>query len=165
MNYKRVCAGLGLLLIILWGGCQTAQTPREKDRQAKAYIEQAQAFENQGNLVEALEQFKLAQTIDPDDAVVTAGITRLEKQLVDLAESHYRAGLRFRDKGKWDLAKKEFLKALRFHPEHKNAPVVCLGCLQDQVYTPESRGYPKGPLQKPGPGCKGAAPPVQDGSG
>ncbi len=123
MNCKHVCAGLGLLLILLLG-CQSAQSPREREKQANAYIAQAQAYESQGNLVEALEQFKLAQTIAPDDAVANEGVNRLEKQLNDLAETHYQAGLRFRDKGKWDLAKREFLKALRYQPEHKRAAAM-----------------------------------------
>ena len=57
MKCKHVWFGLGLLLLVLWG-CQTPQGPRGKDKQANAYIEQAQAYENQGNLVEALEQYK-----------------------------------------------------------------------------------------------------------
>ena len=112
MKRKHIFVGLGLSLMILWG-CQASQAPREKDKQANAYIQQAQAYESQGNLVEALEQYKLAQTIDPNEPVITDGINRLEKQLNELAETHYQAGLRFRDKGKWDLAKKEFLKTLR----------------------------------------------------
>jgi hypothetical protein len=48
MIYKHVCIGLGLLLVILWG-CQMPTALRQKDKQANAYIEQAQAFENQGN--------------------------------------------------------------------------------------------------------------------
>lgn len=123
MKYKYVCTGLGLFLMILWG-CQTVMAPRQKDKQANAYIEQAQAFENQGNPIEALEQYKLAQTIAPNEAVITDSINRVEKQLENLAESHYRAGLRFRDKGKWDLAKKEFLKTLRYRPEHKKAAAM-----------------------------------------
>jgi hypothetical protein len=56
--------------------------------------------------LEALEQYKLAQTVAPNEPAIADSIKRIEKQLDDLAESHYRAGLRFRDKGKWDLAKK-----------------------------------------------------------
>jgi tetratricopeptide (TPR) repeat protein len=123
MIYKHVCIGLGLLLVILWG-CQMPTALRQKDKQANAYIEQAQAFENQGNHVEALEQYKLAQTVAPNDPAIADSIKRIEKQLDDLAESHYRAGLRFRDKGKWDLAKKEFLKALRYRPGHKKAAAM-----------------------------------------
>jgi len=123
MKRKHVCIGLGFLLVILWG-CQTPQAPREKDKQANAYIEQAQAFENQGNLVEALEQYKLAQTIDPNEPLLDQSINRVETELDRLAETHYQAGLRFRDKGKWDLAKKEFLKTLRYRPEHKNAAAM-----------------------------------------
>ena len=124
MKRKHVCVGLGLLLMIIWG-CQTSQqAPREMDKQANAYIEQAQAYESQGNLVEALEQYKIAQTIDPKEPVITDSINRLEKKLNNLAETHYQAGLRFRDKGKWDLAKKEFLKALRYDPEHEKAAAM-----------------------------------------
>ncbi len=120
MKHKNVCAGLGFLLVVLCG-CQASQSPREMDKQAKAYIQQAQAYESQGNLVEALEQYKLAQTIDPGEPVITDGINRLENELNALAETHYQAGIRFRDKGKWDLAKKEFLKTLRYRPDHEKA--------------------------------------------
>ena len=135
MKHKHACIGLGLLLLLFWG-CQTAQAPREKDNQANTYIEQAQAYESQGNLVEALEQFKLAQTIAPDEPVVTEGVQRLETELAKLAETHYRAGLRFRDKGKWDLAKKEFLKALRYRPDHEKAAAML-----QQRQPKESRKY------------------------
>ncbi|BBO88397.1 tetratricopeptide repeat protein [Desulfosarcina ovata] len=126
MPYKRVCIGLSLLLL-LFLGCQTVQAPREKDQQANAYIEQAQAYESQGNLVEALEKYKLAQTVDPAQPQVNDSISRLEAQLEKLAETHYQAGLRFRDKGKWTLAKREFLKALRYSPEHEGAAAMLQG--------------------------------------
>ena len=135
MKHKHVCVGLGLLIVLLWG-CQAAQAPREKDKQANAYIEQAQAYESQGNLVEALEQFKLAQTIAPEEPVVNEGIQRLEKELDKLAETHYQAGLRLRDKGKWDLAKKEFLKALRYRPDYEKAAAML-----QQRQPEESRKY------------------------
>ncbi len=123
MRRKQICAGLGLMLFLLWG-CQAAQAPRDKDKQANAYIEQAQAFETQGNFVEALEQYKLAQTIDPDEPNVVQGIQRLEGQLDALAEKHYQAGLRFRDKGQWGRAKKQFLKALHYRPGHEQAAAM-----------------------------------------
>ena len=135
MKLKQACVGLSLLLLILWG-CQATQAPRQKDKQANAYIEQAQAYESQGNLIEALEQFKLAQTIAPQEQVITEGIQRVEKQLGKLAESHYQAGLRFRDKGKWDLAKKEFLKALRYRPDYEKAAAML-----QQRQPEESRKY------------------------
>ncbi len=123
MKHKHICAGLGFLLVVL-SGCQASQAPREMDKQAKAYIQQAQAYESQGNLAEALEQYRLAQTINPGDPVITDGIARLENELNDLAETHYQAGIRFRDKGKWDLAKKEFLTTLRYRPDHEKAAAM-----------------------------------------
>ncbi len=123
MKSKYVCVGLGVLLMVFWG-CQASKAPQEIDKQANAYVQQAQAYESQGNLVEALEQFKLAQTINPDEPVITDGIKRLDQQLTDLADVHYQAGIRFRDKGKWDLAKKEFLKTLRYRPDHADAAAM-----------------------------------------
>jgi len=123
MKRKHVCVGLGLFLAIILG-CQASQAPRGKDKQANAYIQQAQAYESQGNLVEALAQYKLAQTLAPNEPVVTEGIIRLEQQLNELAEAHYQAGLNFRDKGKWRLAKKEFLKTLRYRPDHEKAAAM-----------------------------------------
>jgi len=120
MEHKYLIAGLGVILLVL-SGCQAS---RGLDKQANAYIEQAQAYESQGNPLKALEQFKLAQTIAPEEPVVTEGIQRIEKQLDDLAESHYKAGLRFRDKGKWGLAKKEFLKALYYRPDYEKAAAM-----------------------------------------
>ncbi|MFO7713060.1 LysM peptidoglycan-binding domain-containing protein [Desulfosarcina sp.] len=123
MKHKHICAGMGLILMVLWS-CQPFRAPREMSKQAKTYIEQAQAYESQGNPVEALEQFKLAQTIDPQEPIVIESITRLEKQLDDLAETHYQNGLRYRDKGRWELAKKEFLNTLRYRPEHEKAAAM-----------------------------------------
>jgi len=120
MKHEYLIAGLGVILLIFLG-CQASKAPRELDKQANAYIEQAQAYESQGNLLEALEQFKLAQTIAPEEPVVTEGIQRIENQLDDLAEKHYQTGLHFRDKGEWDLAKKEFLKALYYRPDYEKA--------------------------------------------
>lgn len=121
---KRVTIGFALLLALFWGCQTTTQAPMEKDKQANAYVTQAQAYESQGNLVEALEQYKLAQAMDPDEPMISDSISRIEGQLQQQAEIHYQAGLRFRDKGKWDLAKKEFLKALVYWPTHEKAAAM-----------------------------------------
>ncbi|WP_054689834.1 LysM peptidoglycan-binding domain-containing protein [Desulfosarcina cetonica] len=113
-----------MLLFLL--GCQAAVS-RDADQQANTYIEKAQAFESQNHWVEALEQYKLAQTIDPHLAPVNDAIVRIEARLTRLADAHYRAGLQFRDKGKWDLAKKEFMKALYYRPEHTDAAAMLQG--------------------------------------
>ena len=125
LKHRSICLGAVLLLI---GGCQSVMksSSRDTDKQAASYIEQAQLLENEGKPVEALAQFKLAQTITPDDPLVKDGIQRLESQLGNLAEVHYQAGLRFRDKGRWDLAKKEFLKALSYRPDYDQAAAMLM---------------------------------------
>lgn len=123
MKHNYLYAAVIFISTILLA-CQTIQVPFLKDSQVKAYVEKAQAFETQEKYVEALEQYKLAQTMDPDQPDITDNVARLEKKLVYLAEAHYRAGLRFRDRGKWQLARKEFLQALRYNPEHQKAAAM-----------------------------------------
>lgn len=124
---KHKCLSLGGILMLLFLlGCQAAVS-READQQADTYIEKAQAFESQNHWVEALDQYKLAQTIDPHRAPVNDAIVRIEARLARLAEAYYRAGLQLRDKGKWDLAKKEFMKALYYRPEHAGAAAMLQG--------------------------------------
>jgi tetratricopeptide (TPR) repeat protein len=123
MNRKYAWVGLGWLLITLCG-CQTILAPLGLQKSSKAYIEQARKDESRGDLVAALEQYKRAQTIDPNQPQVNDRIKSLEKKLDELAEAHYQAGVRFRDKGKWGLAKKEFLEALRYRPDYKNAAAM-----------------------------------------
>ena len=123
MNRKYAWVGLGWLLMTLCG-CQTVLAPLGLQKSSKAYIEQAKKDESRGDLVAALEQYKRAQTVDPNQPQVNDRIKSLEKKLDELAEAHYQAGVRFRDKGKWGLAKKEFLEALRYRPDYKNAAAM-----------------------------------------
>ena len=114
-----------IVLLMVVSGCQTTgPTPRENQTQANDYLLQAQAYESEGNLAEALEQYKRAQALEPDSSVVNESIQRLEARLQQLAETHYQAGVRFRDKGKWELAKKEFLRALAYWPDHQQAALM-----------------------------------------
>ena len=123
MTNKYLYAVVVIVLTTLLA-CQNFQMPFQKDKQIKTYIEKAQAFETEGNYVKALEQYKLAQTIDPDQQDINDNVKRLKEKLDNLAEVHYRAGLRFRDRGKWTLAKKSFLQALHYNPDHKKAAAM-----------------------------------------
>ena len=53
-----------LFLLVLLAGCATTKSP---ETLAKEYTAKAQQYEKQGDLVEALNQYKLVLTVDPDN--------------------------------------------------------------------------------------------------
>ena len=109
-----------ILLLILLIGCATTGT-KSPETLAKEYTAKAQQFEEQGDLVEALNQYKLVLTVDPENQLAQQKKATLEPQLQKLAEEHYKNGVKFYNKGEYGSARKEFLTALRYNPDHKNA--------------------------------------------
>ncbi|MGD2036532.1 MAG: tetratricopeptide repeat protein, partial [Desulfobacterales bacterium] len=109
-----------VLLLFLVVGCATDGT-KSPETLAKEYTEKAQQFEEQGDLVEALKQYKLVLTVDPENQLAQQKIAAFEPQLKDLAEEHYKSGIKFYNKGEYSSARKEFLTALRYNPDHANA--------------------------------------------
>ena len=55
-----------VLLLLLLVGCATVGT-KSPEALAKEYTEKAQQYEEQGDLVEALKQYKLVLTVDPEN--------------------------------------------------------------------------------------------------
>ena len=115
MKNKAVIFG-GIILIFLIAGC--AQSPA---RLSKEYTAKAQAYEKKGDLVEALKQYKLVLTVDPENKLAQERSATLEPQLNKLAEKHYQTGLKYYRHGQYPPARKEFLTALRYNPEHAEA--------------------------------------------
>jgi tetratricopeptide (TPR) repeat protein len=109
-----------VLLLLLLVGCATVGT-KSPETLAKEYTQTAQQYEEQGDLVEALKQYKLVLTVDPENQLAQQKTAALEPQLKDLAEEHYRSGVKFYNKGEYGSARKEFLTALRYNPDHANA--------------------------------------------
>jgi tetratricopeptide (TPR) repeat protein len=109
-----------VLLIFLVVGCATFGK-KSPETLAKEYTKKAQQYEEQGDLVEALKQYKLVLTVDPDNQLAQQKSAALEPQLKKLAEEHYKKGVKFYNKGEYGPARKEFLTALRYNPEHANA--------------------------------------------
>ena len=93
---------------------------KDKTR-VQTYIQNGQNYESQGNLVQALKQFKLALTVDPRDKEAIERSNRLEKKMHVLAEENYRQGLKLRNKGKYELARRKFSKTLELQPDHSGA--------------------------------------------
>ena len=104
MRFKRHTIGLGLLLALLLSCQATTQAPREKDRQAQTYIEQAKAYEDQlaignkmmitlaGAMSTAELGLSLAEMIRQDKVhIITCTGANLEEDIFNLvAHDHYK---------------------------------------------------------------------------
>jgi tetratricopeptide (TPR) repeat protein len=107
-----------LFLLVMLAGCATTKSP---ETLAKEYTAKAQQYEEQGDPVEALKQYKLVLTVDPENQLAQQKKATLEPQFQTLAEQHYKNGIKFYNKGEYGQARKEFLTALRYNPEHAKA--------------------------------------------
>jgi tetratricopeptide (TPR) repeat protein len=88
---------------------------------AKEYTAKAKEYEEKGDLVEALKQYKLVLTVEPENKLAQEKSATIEPQLNKLAEQHYQKGLKYYRQGQYPPARKEFLTALRYNPEHMEA--------------------------------------------
>ena len=82
-----------ILLLVLLIGCATG--PKSPETLAKEYTAKAQQYEKQGDLVEALKQYRLVLTVDPANQLAREKTATLEPQLKKLAEEHYKSGIKF----------------------------------------------------------------------
>lgn len=119
-----------VLLFALLAGCSSMGT-KSPQALAEAYTAKAQQFEKQGDLVEALKQYKLVLTVDAENQLAKEKIATLEPQMLELAEKHYKDGLKYYNRGQYGPARKEFLTALRYNPEHTKAKTKLAGTSKD----------------------------------
>jgi tetratricopeptide (TPR) repeat protein len=119
MKTKAGIIGVLLMLAIV-AGCVKPATKSPQQR-ANEYTAKAQEYETNGDLVEALEQYKLALTVDPQNQLANEKSTAIELDLHAMAEERYQTGQAFYKNGQYSEARKEFLTALRFYPEHLQA--------------------------------------------
>ena len=111
---------LGCASVPFWQTSKDALSAPE-ERFAKDSMARAKEFEVAGQLPEALNQYKIALTVRPNDPVAEEGRKRVEKALRKGADEHYRAGLRMQREGKKAQAFRQFLIALRLWPDHREA--------------------------------------------
>jgi tetratricopeptide (TPR) repeat protein len=115
---------VGIIILFAWAsGCATFGTKSPKQL-ADEYTAKAQQYEEQGDLVAALEQYKLVLTVDPENQAAQEKKNTIQPQLNKLAEEHYQAGLKFYRQGQYRSARQEFLTALRYNPDHKEAKEI-----------------------------------------
>lgn len=93
-----------------------------KDKQLiQTFLDKGQQYANEGDLVEALKQYELTLTVDPQNETAKAKSQEIKKNIRISAQKHYEAGLKLRKTGKYQLARKEFLTTLRLQPDHSEA--------------------------------------------
>ncbi|MGE5258312.1 MAG: LysM peptidoglycan-binding domain-containing protein [Hyphomicrobiales bacterium] len=125
MNTKAMISVL-LLFAAVFTGCAALEAKKEpsaedKARLANEYLAKAHEQETKGDLVEALESYKLALTVDPENKTALGKRAELEKKLDGLAEDNYKAGLDFQRMGKYGQARQKFLTAVRYKPDYPEA--------------------------------------------
>lgn len=118
----------------LIGGCTLPLTKKPKEEKlVQTYLQKAQEYEEEKNLVEALKQYKLALTVAPDHPEAAAKSREIEIKLRMWAERHYQEGLIYQKRGKYEQARREFLTALRLWPDHPDAAKMLLPRKVDEV--------------------------------
>ncbi|MCP4623006.1 MAG: tetratricopeptide repeat protein [bacterium] len=122
---KSNAAIIGIIfLCLLTTGCGTFGTMSSKkssEQIAAEYLAKAREYENKGDLVEALKQYNLVLTVDPDNRLAQDKSAQIGQELKRLAQNHYRSGMAYYNKGRYALARQEFLTALRYDPQHLQA--------------------------------------------
>lgn len=119
MKHKTGLIGI-IVVLALTVGC-AGMGKKSPARLAEEYTAKARAYEEQGDMVEALEQYKLVLTVDPDNQLAKAKSATIGPELNIKAEEHYQIGLKFYNQGQYREARKEFLTALRYNPNHPEA--------------------------------------------
>ncbi|RJQ77354.1 MAG: LysM peptidoglycan-binding domain-containing protein [Desulfobacteraceae bacterium] len=120
MKQRKLMLGM-IVLVVLHTACATISTDKPQPKIADNYLSAGRDLEERGDLPAALEQYELALTVDPENAVARENRERLSQKLIQMADEHYQMGMKYHGQGKYGLARTEFLTALKFHPEHSEA--------------------------------------------
>jgi tetratricopeptide (TPR) repeat protein len=110
-----------VFLCALVAGCATTGPQKSPEELAAQYLAQARNAEAEGDLVEALKQYKLVLTVEPNNQLARDKSSQIGQDLQNLAEKHYQAGLKYYRSGRYAPARQEFLTALRYDPEHQQS--------------------------------------------
>jgi tetratricopeptide (TPR) repeat protein len=106
-----------------------AASPSTVERLVEAHRKNARALEQTGDLRRALDAWKIALTIAPDDAAAREGRARVEKALEDGVTTRVRLGQEALRRGSYLEARRHLLAALALDPGNK----VAFTALRDDV--------------------------------
>jgi tetratricopeptide (TPR) repeat protein len=114
-----------VVMILCMMGCAHfgKESPKVVSREdfVRQSLQKAAKHEGNGEWVEALKDYKIALTVDPENVQVRDGQKQMEERLKKLAEERYRAGQRHLKEGKFAEARRELLSALWLRPDYPDA--------------------------------------------
>ncbi len=118
---SAILALVGLSLLL--GGCAALSgwTPSRVEALALSHRQKAQALERDGALRPALDEWKIALTIDPNDATAQEATKRLPARIETAVADRIRRGREARARGADLEARRHFLAALALDPSNKPA--------------------------------------------
>lgn len=129
----RRAAGLAVVVALALSACATVNgpsaSPSSIERLVEGHRKHAQAFEQQGDLRRALDEWKIALTLAPDDAVAREGRARAERALEDGVATRVRLGQDALRRRAHLEARRHLLGALALDPANKTA----FTALRDEV--------------------------------
>jgi tetratricopeptide (TPR) repeat protein len=102
--------------LVLLGAC----APAIKDTIPDEYSKRSIALEQAGDTTSAIEELKIALTIDPDNSHAKAQLQRLSEKRDQEAQRHFQWGLSLKEKDPQG-ARRAFLTALRIKPDYMSA--------------------------------------------
>ena len=88
---------------------------------ADLYLKKGKVLEINRYQTEALEQYKLALAVDPNNALAAQRIKNLTRNFTVLADLHFKLGATYNRQKKYGLARKKLLTALKYQPNHQKA--------------------------------------------
>jgi tetratricopeptide (TPR) repeat protein len=101
----------------------------DRDRLAESHRVKALGFEQKGDLRRALDEWKIALTIDPDDSEAREGRRRLEPRLAGAVATRVKLGHEALRRGATLEARRHFLAALALDPANRTAAAA----LRDEI--------------------------------
>lgn len=114
-----------VVIILVDSGC--AHDKRRGSGASGAYadpaiwISTAEAHERQGDLQRALFEYRVARSLDKQDAAIDRAISRLEKHIAEKTRQLMKLGKKAVRQGKLSRARQRYLETLSLDPNHKAA--------------------------------------------
>lgn len=126
MFFQRLITAFILLELL---GCSTAsrhaQAPATVAPPAKKQISERESLARQllekRDLAQALVQWNILRTIEPENAEYRDQVRALQKIISEEAEHHFATGLTNLRLGAYDTARLSFLKVLALNPKRRDA--------------------------------------------
>jgi tetratricopeptide (TPR) repeat protein len=125
MKIHKILTPILVFSVLIAGCVSSGPTPKkvesEETRVVRQHIAKGEFLEQENSFTGALEQYKLALTIAPENKDALQHKKAVLSRLWETAQLHYKKGLEFDGQGKYESARKEYLSALQNWPDYKEA--------------------------------------------